>query len=135
MSSLSVRAPRVKPRQGPLAPVNVTGRLITGLNTGLADLFDACAILEIEDSKELTSYWCGGSTDSQGHITSLHLQKFGCGTKYELPADLSSCSCPDGIYRDSRPGGCRHAVALRNALLTVVSDNAAPVARKPDRKT
>ena len=104
----------------PLDPVNVTGRLITGLNSGLTDLFDGCAILEIEDYKELTSYWCGASTVVQGHNTSLHLQRFATGVKYELPADLSSCSCPDGIYRSDRPGGCRHAVALRQSLVNAI---------------
>lgn len=26
------------------------------------------------------------------------------------------CDCPDGTYRPNRPGGCKHAVALRAAL-------------------
>ena len=31
---------------------------------------------------------------------------------YDLPADLSSCDCPDATYRP-RPGGCKHAAAIR----------------------
>jgi hypothetical protein len=33
-------------------------------------------------------------------------------TVYDLPADLSSCDCPDACYRD-RPGGCKHVKALQ----------------------
>jgi hypothetical protein len=126
MQSISSPAPHVKPRsRKPLAPVSVAGVLITGLDTGLADLFEGCAILEIEDAKELTSYWCGASTDDQGRITSLHLRKFATGEQYELPADLSSCNCPDSTYRSERPGGCRHQVALRQALLVASASLAA----------
>lgn len=34
------------------------------------------------------------------------------GTAYDLPHDLRSCDCLDGMVR-SRPGGCKHAAALR----------------------
>ncbi len=39
-------------------------------------------------------------------------------TAYDLPADLSSCDCPDATYRGERPGGCKHRKAL--AALQVV---------------
>jgi hypothetical protein len=32
-------------------------------------------------------------------------------TVYDLPADLSSCECPDHCFRD-RPGGCKHIKSL-----------------------
>jgi hypothetical protein len=32
-------------------------------------------------------------------------------TVYDLPADLSSCDCPDAEFR-ARPGGCKHRRAL-----------------------
>jgi hypothetical protein len=117
MHSLAVPRARVKPCK-PLAPVQVTGTLITGIGTGLADLFDGVAILEIEDAKELTSYWRGVAAVN-GLITSIHLQKFATGEKYELPATLDDCSCPDATYRP-RPGGCRHQVALRQSLVNAV---------------
>lgn len=37
-------------------------------------------------------------------------------TCYDLPADLSSCDCPDATYRGEREGGCKHRRAL-SALL------------------
>jgi hypothetical protein len=127
MSSLASALRPVKPSK-PLQPVHVLGRLITGLGTGLADLFDGCAILEIDDGKELTSYWCLARAESAegGQIVSLHLQKFGSTEKYDLPASLDSCDCADGTYRGERPGGCRHQVALRQALVRAVRDNPAP---------
>jgi hypothetical protein len=38
------------------------------------------------------------------------------GTTYDLPADLSSCDCPDGTYHPERPGGCKHRKAMAAAL-------------------
>ena len=135
MQSVTAPRPRVKSARKPLAPVQVTGSLITGLGTGLADLFDGCAILEIDDARELTSYWCSASTDVEGRITGLHIQKFATGEKYDLPATLDDCDCPDAIYRSHRPGGCRHQVALRQALVSVVRDNAPAPLPRPDRKS
>lgn len=36
----------------------------------------------------------------------------------DLAAKYPSCDCPDGIYRPHRPGGCKHLVAIREALPT-----------------
>jgi hypothetical protein len=41
------------------------------------------------------------------------------GTVYHLPADLSSCDCPDGTYRPDRPGGCKHRKALAALLRSI----------------
>ena len=35
---------------------------------------------------------------------------------YQLPADLSSCDCPDATFRPDRPGGCKHRRALAKLL-------------------
>jgi hypothetical protein len=35
---------------------------------------------------------------------------------YDLPADLSSCSCPDRTFHPEREGGCKHMKALSAAL-------------------
>jgi hypothetical protein len=40
-------------------------------------------------------------------------------TVYDLPADFSTCDCPDHTYHPERPGGCRHMKALRAALAAV----------------
>jgi hypothetical protein len=47
------------------------------------------------------------------------------GTAYDLPADLSSCDCPDGTFHPERPGGCRHQKALRAALAALENGGAA----------
>lgn len=55
--------------------------------------------------------------DSAGTLTGYRLTKAdGSGAFYDLPADLSSCDCPDATYHPERPGGCRHQRALRAAL-------------------
>jgi hypothetical protein len=38
------------------------------------------------------------------------------GTVYDLPADFSSCDCPDQTYHPERPLGCKHMRALPAAL-------------------
>jgi hypothetical protein len=37
----------------------------------------------------------------------------GAVTTYDLPADLSSCDCPDAVYNAGRPGGCKHRKAMQ----------------------
>ena len=54
-----------------------------------------------------------------GATYSLALLNEGCGVRlmkadgvtYDLPADLSTCDCPDATYR-VRPGGCKHMRAM-----------------------
>jgi hypothetical protein len=50
-----------------------------------------------------------------GRLTGYRLEKPD-GTAYDLPADLSSCDCPDATQHPERPGGCRHQKAMRAAL-------------------
>lgn len=40
------------------------------------------------------------------------------GSTYDIDLDSPfwECSCPDSTYRPNRPGGCRHAAALRQAM-------------------
>jgi hypothetical protein len=133
MSSLTAPRPQVNPGRKPLAPVNVTGRIITGLGAGLADLFRGCAVLEIESDGRLESYWATLHISPDGHIAGVRLQKFATGEKYDLPADLDGCDCADAIHRSEWTGGCKHQHALRQALVSVARDNAPP--RRLDRKT
>jgi hypothetical protein len=113
------------------APVNVIGRIITGRGRTLADLFQGIAILEIEGEGRLDSYWVSLHLDpSDGAILGVRLQKFGEGTTYDLPHDLSSCECPDHQYRQRE---CKHMSALRQALTAAVRDNALPRQRPPRR--
>jgi hypothetical protein len=122
MSSL----PATRPPAKPLEPVAVTGRILTGLGQGLHDLFHGCAILEIEGDGKLDSYWVTLNVSPDGHIAGVRVQRFATGQRYDLPADLSSCDCPDQLYRSERPGGCKHMVALRQALVNVAKDNPPP---------
>jgi hypothetical protein len=110
-----------------LPPVSVTGRLITGKGTALHDLFHSCAILEVASEGKAESYWVTLHIDPEGHVAGLRVQKFATGQRYDLPADLSSCECPHFLYRGDRlPDGCKHMVALRQALVNVVKDNPPP---------
>jgi hypothetical protein len=95
--------------------VSVVGRFVGGADD--EDLYRGAAVLEIEDGRELTSYWLTANTD-RGNVIGYTLRKFvGAGGEvYDLPADLSGCDCPDGTFKSERPGGCRHRQALRQAL-------------------
>jgi SWIM zinc finger len=109
MSSLTAPAAPVKPNRSPLPPVQATGR-----GVGLADLFNDCAILEIDANGEETPYWCGAITDG-GKIVGVRLQKFTTGEKYQVTFDGErwECDCPDCTYRQRQ---CKHIAALHDAL-------------------
>src|SRR3712207_694079 len=49
------------------------------------------------------------------------LTKHGADTPYDLPADLSSCDCPDATYPSDRPGGCEHRKGLAAALAALAT--------------
>jgi hypothetical protein len=132
--SLATPSSAVNPDCPPLSPVNVTGRLATGVDRAVCDLFGGYAILEIASDGRTDSYWVTLRIDPEGYIAGLRLQKFGTGARYDLPASLDSCDCRDGVHRPERPGGCKHQQALRQALVNVARDNAPP-RRRPDRKT
>jgi hypothetical protein len=107
---------------------------VTGVGRAVCDLFGGYAILELASDGRSDSYWVTLRIDPEGHIAGLRLQKFGTGARYDLPASLDSCDCPDGVHRPERPGGCKHQQALRMALANLVRDNARP-RHEPDRKT
>jgi hypothetical protein len=117
MANLPVRPASA---QKPLEPVQL---LRVECQAGIADLIAGHAVLAISvgdptDSNN-TVYWVRADVDYRGKITGFQLQQFGTGVRYELDADLTSCSCPDATYREERPGGCKHRRALREALLGI----------------
>lgn len=97
----------------PPAPVRV--RASFGRGATRRDVLDGCAILTVRDGGGEATYWCQAVTDG-GRLVAYRLRKFGTERQYDLPADLSSCDCGDRTHRPERPGGCRHMVALRQAL-------------------
>jgi hypothetical protein len=126
MSSLATPSPAVKPDRAPPSPVVVAGRILAGKGQVMHDLFHGHAILEIESEGRLESYWLTLNVSPDGHIAGLRLQKFATGQRYDLPADLDGCDCPDQTFRPERLGGCRHMVALRAALTNIAKDNPPP---------
>jgi hypothetical protein len=94
-------------------PVSVRARFAGG------NLADGSAILSIRDGDGESSYWCE-ALPAGGY----RLRKFGAGRRYELPADLSGCTCGDRTHRPERPGGCKHMAALRQALPSVTKASA-----------
>src|SRR5262245_5484631 len=87
------------------ARLTVAGRFARG------DVYEGTAALAILDDR-------GRQTEYRVSANGLWLlTRLDDGTTYSLPRDLSACSCPDATYRPLRPGGCKHQVALRAALL------------------
>jgi hypothetical protein len=100
----------------PLPPVPVTGSFCGGATT--ADLLQGVAVLQIDRPEDNNDwYWCGYVCDDY-RVVAVQLRKFGTGQTYTLPADLSSCDCPDHVYR-GRP--CKHMSALKQALSPLAS--------------
>lgn len=135
MTSLASPRPHVNANRKPPQPIAAAGRLLTGHGERLPELFQGNAILEIETAHEMESYWCGLIIDpAGGHIAGVKLQKFATGERYNLPATLDDCDCPDAIYRPDRVDGCKHQVALRQALLAVAGGlKSAPLSRARQR--
>jgi hypothetical protein len=133
MPSVSSPARGRKAERKPLLPVNVTARFVGGATQ--QEVIDGSAVLSIvsgdDTDRDEQPYWCLALFE-RNVCVGFRLTKFGTGEVYDLPRDLSSCDCPDGTYRPERPGGCKHAVALRQALPAVAKDRPAPVV---DRKT
>ncbi len=118
----------------PLLPVEVQGRFIGGATP--QDLIDGAAVLAIvhgdDTDRNEMAYWCQAVLDA-GRVVAFRLREFATGEQYDLPADLSACDCPDRIYRSERPGGCRHQVALRQALATVQAEATPAPAQTQDQ--
>ncbi len=100
----------------PLRPVTVRARF--GDGTTAEDLAAGRAILVVRDGDGESSYWCEAHFAGEKCV-GYRLRKFGSGRQYDLPADLSACSCGDRTHRPDRPGGCKHMAALRQALPAV----------------
>jgi hypothetical protein len=101
-----------------LLPVQVRAHFVGGATR--QELLDGAAVLSITDATtgEEKAYWCLAAFDG-ARCLGFRLVAFGTGEVYDLPRDLSSCDCPDHVYRGERPGGCRHMQALRQALPAV----------------
>jgi hypothetical protein len=95
---------------------------------GIEDLLRGHAVLAIATGDDTDSgtrvYWLKADIDRRGRVASFELTQFGTNARYHLPADLSTCDCPDHTFREERPGGCKHMVALRQALLAAVRPDA-----------
>jgi hypothetical protein len=121
MASVPSRASSVNGRRNPLQPVEVAA----ALEASLADLIAGHAVLSISrgdhTDRDVWFYWVKAHLDHEGRVTGFELSKFGTDQRYDLPADLSSCDCPDHIYREERPGGCRHMQAMKQALVDMAS--------------
>jgi hypothetical protein len=106
------------PERKPLQPVQL---LRVECRAGIEDVILGRAVLVIVSGdatdSDTAGYWLKADVSHTGHIVSWQLQKFATGERYNLPADCSSCECADHVYREERPGGCRHMVAMRQAVV------------------
>jgi len=111
----------VKTDRKALVPVSVQAYFVGGASR--QDLHDGAAVLSITDAAtglEIV-YWCEALFHG-AKIVGWRLRKFATGEVYDVTRALDSCTCADATYQPDRPGGCRHQVALRIALPTVVPD-------------
>ncbi len=116
MDTSTTRPPRRQRK--PLLPVQIKAQLVGGASR--QDVIDGSAVLSITDlaTGDEAPYWLE-ALYVDGRCTGFRVRKFGGEEVYDLPRDLSSCDCPDRTYKPERPGGCKHMVALKQALPTV----------------
>ncbi len=117
----------IRQRQA-LQPVQL---LRVACEAGIEDLLRGYAVLAVttgDDSDNDTRvYWLKADIGHTRHVISFELTEFTSNARYHLPADLGTCDCPDHSFREKRPGGCKHMVALRQALLQVTRPQEDPV--------
>jgi hypothetical protein len=113
------------PRRRRPPPVSVRAYFVGGATR--QDVIDGSAVLSVTDlgTGAEAAYWCL-AVFAGGRCTGFRLTKLGTGEVYDLPRDLSGCSCPDRKYKPGRPGGCRHMAALRQALPALGRPRPAP---------
>jgi hypothetical protein len=104
----------------PIPAAEVTGRLVTGAGTTLADLLAGVAVLDVSAPTGSTSYWCGVIAEADGHVVGFTLTKFNSGQRYQVTFDGETweCDCPDCTFRERT---CKHVLALHSALTKLLS--------------
>jgi hypothetical protein len=105
------------PRKPTLATTPATGTFRWAVQP--TESHPGCLVITTTDSRtgkpKATAYLVHPVLDN-GRLVGWTLKKAD-GKLYDLPADLSSCDCPDGTYHPERPeGGCKHRKALDKAL-------------------
>jgi hypothetical protein len=104
------------PRTFHVATVPATGTFRWAVQP--TDSHPGCLVITTTDGRtgkpRATAYLVHPVTDN-GRLVGWTLKKVD-GKAYDLPADLSTCDCPDGTYHPERPGGCKHRKALAGAL-------------------
>ena len=121
----TITTTRPRRQRKPLTPVNVSAYFVGGATR--EDVLNGSAVLSITDNgkEEEKPYWLEAlylDTDGGAKCVGFRLRKFGSAEVYDVPRSLDSCTCADATYSPDRPGGCRHQVALRQALPTVAKD-------------
>jgi hypothetical protein len=101
----------------PTPSVSVAGRFVNVVSAAhLAELLaSGAARLEIEAPARKKGRWATYAVQRLETAYRLTPDAEHAGI-YNVAIDLSACDCGDGTYRAARTGGCRHRVALRQAL-------------------
>jgi hypothetical protein len=108
-----------RPRK-PLQPVSVQGRFLQRPVAPCEILPQgAPGVLLIDGSPYLVSIIGELPPEGEPLVFGWRVVKHD-GTHYDIDTRTAwgqwQCDCPDATYRGERPGGCRHAAALRQAL-------------------
>jgi hypothetical protein len=95
-----------------------TGSVRWEADATAAGLMWGSAILRITTKAGAQSYFVRRLGGQVGPCREVELTALGSGKSYDLELGAGKCSCGDATYR-SRPGGCKHQMALRVALTRV----------------
>jgi hypothetical protein len=99
------------------ATVPATGTLRWAVQP--TDTHPGCLVITTLDRRsgkpKTTAYLVSPVLSDHGTLLGWTLKKTD-GVHYNLPADLSSCDCPDGTFHPEQPGGCKHQRALAAGL-------------------
>jgi hypothetical protein len=100
-----------KPRQSkPLQPVEGGARLLRPVGSVTPDTGEIRITAQTKAGLVVTDYYLT-LTGTGFRLTGFDRKRDKV-TVYDLPTDLSSCDCPDSVWREERPGGCKHRRGL-----------------------
>ena len=111
MTTLTAPRPHIQRQSKPLQPVTPAVELL-GYSRGLG-----LGLIRIDGTTYgLFAHRTHGRTDGI-RLVKEEADADGVHAIYDVDfcAGRWSCDCPDATYRPGRPGGCKHAVALRAA--------------------
>jgi hypothetical protein len=106
------------PNRKPLRTVNGRCRWLHEPIVPCAQFPDGLPGLLLIETDHICTVYMLSVVVNQGAVAGFRLTKSD-GKVYDIDPAHWTCDCPDGTFRQNRPGGCKHGRAVRAALARI----------------